>query len=236
MSQHALTIANQAGASFRSDIVNALQALGSLTSGASAPGTTYAYMFWADTTTGILKQRNAANSAWISLLTMSTGFPLSAAAPGANADITSLTYSGGVAVKGIPNAGAATAGYVGETIESVVGSTSAPSSGAYGDLTSITLTAGDWDLGAMVVGELNGATLTSMQAGIGSTTGNNGSGLQYGDTTGDFLPTSANRAGVAIPPRVVKLSGTTTYYLKMLAVYSAGTPKFYGRLSARRMR
>jgi hypothetical protein len=65
MTQHALTIANQAGASFRSDIVNALQALGSEMSGATAPATTYAYMPWADSTSGWLKQRNAANSAWI---------------------------------------------------------------------------------------------------------------------------------------------------------------------------
>jgi len=79
MSQHALTIANQAGASFRSDLVNALQALGSQSSGASAPATTYAYQWWADTTTGILKQRNAANSAWISVLTLSTGMPIGVA-------------------------------------------------------------------------------------------------------------------------------------------------------------
>lgn len=71
MSQHALTIANQAGAAFRADLVNALQALGSLGSGASAPGTTYAYMLWADTTTGFLKIRNAANSAWVTLFRLS---------------------------------------------------------------------------------------------------------------------------------------------------------------------
>lgn len=71
MSQHALTIANQAGAAFRADIVNALQALGSNSSGASAPGTTYAYMLWADTTSGFLKQRNAANSAWVTLFRLS---------------------------------------------------------------------------------------------------------------------------------------------------------------------
>lgn len=71
MSQHALTIANQAGAAFRADVVNALQALGSLSSGASAPGTTYAYMLWADSTSGFLKQRNAANSAWVTLFRLS---------------------------------------------------------------------------------------------------------------------------------------------------------------------
>ena len=36
-------------------------------------GKTYAYMYWADTTSGFLKQRNAANDAWISLWNLSTG-------------------------------------------------------------------------------------------------------------------------------------------------------------------
>jgi len=65
MTQHAMTIANQAGASFRADLNNMALAIASLNSGATAPATTYSYMWWADTTTGLLKQRNAANSAWI---------------------------------------------------------------------------------------------------------------------------------------------------------------------------
>jgi hypothetical protein len=32
----------------------------------------FAYQYWADTTTGILKQRNSANTAWISLWTIAT--------------------------------------------------------------------------------------------------------------------------------------------------------------------
>lgn len=40
-------------------------ALRSLFSGATAPSSTVPYQFWADTTTGLLKQRNAANSAWV---------------------------------------------------------------------------------------------------------------------------------------------------------------------------
>lgn len=42
-------------------------------SGATAPSTTYAYQFWADTTTGYLKIRNSANSGWVTLLKLSTG-------------------------------------------------------------------------------------------------------------------------------------------------------------------
>jgi hypothetical protein len=65
VSQHSFSIANEAGAAFRADVNTALQALASRSSGASAPGTTYAYQPWCDTTNGVLKQRNAANSGWI---------------------------------------------------------------------------------------------------------------------------------------------------------------------------
>lgn len=77
MSQNDLSIADQAGAAFRSDLNNALQALGTLQSGATAPATTYAYMYWLDTTTGQLKQRNAANSGWIVRATAAESFVLS---------------------------------------------------------------------------------------------------------------------------------------------------------------
>lgn len=64
-SQNDMSIANASGATVRADVNSALQALASNSSGTSAPSTMYAYMFWADTTNGQLKQRNAANSAWI---------------------------------------------------------------------------------------------------------------------------------------------------------------------------
>lgn len=65
MSQHDQNVANDSGAAVRADINSALAAAFSLSSGASAPGTTVAYMWWADTANGLLKQRNAANSGWI---------------------------------------------------------------------------------------------------------------------------------------------------------------------------
>jgi hypothetical protein len=67
MSQHDFDIANQTAASARSDINNALQALASLSSGDTAPSTTYANMLWYETDTNILKMRNEANSAWINV-------------------------------------------------------------------------------------------------------------------------------------------------------------------------
>ncbi len=67
MTQHAFTIANQNGAAFRVDVVNAFQAGASNNAGTSAPATTYANMWWPDTTTGWMKQRNSANSAWVQM-------------------------------------------------------------------------------------------------------------------------------------------------------------------------
>lgn len=65
LSQGDQAVANQAGAAFRADMNLELQAIVSNSSGASAPSTTYAYQWWADTTNGLLKQRNAANTSWM---------------------------------------------------------------------------------------------------------------------------------------------------------------------------
>jgi len=67
MAQHDYVIANQSLPAFRSDLNNALAAIVSQNSGAAQPSTTYAYMPWADTTTGLFKIRNAANNGWITL-------------------------------------------------------------------------------------------------------------------------------------------------------------------------
>jgi hypothetical protein len=73
-------VANQAGASFRADMNAELQAIVSNSSGATAPATTYAYQFWADTTNGLLKQRNAANTNWMVRCTLADTFVIARAA------------------------------------------------------------------------------------------------------------------------------------------------------------
>ena len=72
MATHDYVIANGTGAAVRSDLNDALAAIVSNNSSATAPATTYAYMWWPDTTTGLLKQRNAANSAWITIGTLAS--------------------------------------------------------------------------------------------------------------------------------------------------------------------
>jgi hypothetical protein len=64
MATHDYVIANASGAAVRSDLNNALAAIVSNNSNATEPATTYAFMWWYDTTNGQLKQRNAANNDW----------------------------------------------------------------------------------------------------------------------------------------------------------------------------
>lgn len=65
MSQHDMTLDNASGLGFRGDANNALQALASQSSGASSPSPTFPCQVWGDTSTGRLKQRNSANTAWL---------------------------------------------------------------------------------------------------------------------------------------------------------------------------
>lgn len=70
MATHDYEIANQTGANFRADLNNALLAIVSHNSNATAPATTFANMIWYDTANNQLKKRNEANSAWITLGTI----------------------------------------------------------------------------------------------------------------------------------------------------------------------
>ena len=66
MSNADYVLANQSGAAFRAELNTILGALTSNNSSSSEPSAMFAYMWWVDTTTGLLKQRNAANNAWVS--------------------------------------------------------------------------------------------------------------------------------------------------------------------------
>ena len=72
MATHDYVIANGTGAAVRSDLNNALAAIVSNNSDTTEPTTTYAYMWWADTTNGLLKIRDAANTAWVTVGTLAS--------------------------------------------------------------------------------------------------------------------------------------------------------------------
>lgn len=73
MSQNDFSLADGNGAAVRSDLNSALQALASRSSGTGAPSTAYAFQYWEDTTTSLLKERNAANNAWLTVGSQGTG-------------------------------------------------------------------------------------------------------------------------------------------------------------------
>ncbi len=91
MAQHDYDLINQSGSSFRADLNNALDAIASNNSGSSEPSTKFAYEWWIDTTNNLLKLRNSANNAWITL-------PLSITAD--NATSGALTVNGNLVTTG----------------------------------------------------------------------------------------------------------------------------------------
>ena len=69
MAIHDYVIENQTFPDTRTDINGVLQAIVSNNSNSSEPTTKFAYQYWYDSSNNILKIRNAANNAWISLFT-----------------------------------------------------------------------------------------------------------------------------------------------------------------------
>jgi len=129
------------------------------------------------------------------------------------------------------------AGFIGEQIRSAVVQGSAVSSAntATTNITSISLTAGIWDVSGLI-GWTNGAlTGTLLYGSIVTTTGTNG-------TAGDnlvFSPplqtASADVFGVIPAYRLTLSAATTTVYLTGGGNYTVGTLKLYGRISATRV-
>tara|TARA_R100001126_G_scaffold101682_1_gene83054 strand:- start:314 stop:2257 length:1944 start_codon:yes stop_codon:yes gene_type:complete len=67
MATHDYVIDNASGSAVRTDLNNVFQAILTNNSSGSAPSTTAAYMFWADTSNNVLKIRNSGNSDWVEL-------------------------------------------------------------------------------------------------------------------------------------------------------------------------
>lgn len=93
--QHDYVLADQAGAAFLADLNAMAAAIAKQNEGATEPATTYAHMPWADTTSGWMKQRNAANSAWIKRWPLGTGASVDIASA-TTLDLTSTSASSGI--------------------------------------------------------------------------------------------------------------------------------------------
>ena len=139
----------------------------------------------------------------------------------------------------------ATAGNVGEFVTSMVaaGAAVALTTATGKNVTSMSLTAGDWDVSGQVDFVLSGVTATLFQSGISLTTNTlpaqvGGSGLGTDALVGVPLLTTVLSATYCqgIAPVRISLAITTTVYLVAQAAFSAGTNAAYGTLRARRVR
>ena len=72
MSQNTLVIADGTGAEVLGYLTDAFDTVATLNSGSAAPSETYPFMWWADTTTGMLKIRNAADTGWVTVGTLAS--------------------------------------------------------------------------------------------------------------------------------------------------------------------
>jgi len=134
----------------------------------------------------------------------------------------------------------AAAGDVGEFVSTNVanGTIFLAASGAYGNVASISLTPGDWDVTGVAVLNANGASYSTGSWGVAvsSYSGNTTTDHVLGVNQLYFNDYSGNDQAGPVPVVRFSLASTTTLYLKATANYSSGSPYVYGRLSARRVR
>lgn len=149
----------------------------------------------------------------------------------------SNTATGGIL--GTQTNNAAAAGMVGEYVESVyAGVDHTVASTQWQDNTSISLTAGDWEVTHLCNANYNPAQVTVTEAGISTTSGNSATGLVQGSNRlrADSTATMSAWIPISISNFRMSLSATTTVYAKFNQTFSGGSVNASGRLSARRIR
>lgn len=170
------------------------------------------------------------------------------ATSGANANITSLTgLTGGIV--GTTTNNNASAGSVGEYICAQVTNGGSPTGCATNsstpvslttnvaaNITSITLAAGDWDVGGVVEIFGTGTTvITNAFGSVSSTSATLGALGQYWHVAPGGTP-SGSDWGLAVPTSRFSVASTTTVYLVGFCGFSASTCSATGRIWARRPR
>jgi hypothetical protein len=134
----------------------------------------------------------------------------------------------------------AAVGYVGEFVNSVlaVGSAVSLTSGTSKSVTSISLTAGDWDVRGQVDYRAGATTsITILTQGISQTDNTLGGQDTYSKyVMAAVIPTASNDIGVPVRPFRISLSSQTTIYLVSNATFTSSTLSAYGTIEARRVR
>jgi hypothetical protein len=147
----------------------------------------------------------------------------------------------GKGIQGTTTNNSADAGVVGEYVSSSVGNTTVTlTTGVTANLTSISLTAGDWDVqGNVGFDTATTANLTYWYAGVTKTSATLEGG--YFQATNMVAPTGgavfgANAFSLPSPVARISLSATTTVYLITNVGFTVAAVKAGGMIKARRVR
>lgn len=142
------------------------------------------------------------------------------------------TVTGGT-LPGDTSGNAIAAGYIGEIFSSVVTNVGGINTGGYSTVTSITVTAGVWDLNCVVFIPST-ASLTGIYYGVATATNSN-TGHVLGDTATGGGTISGQDTGGALAGIRKIVTSSTTYYLTVRPFGTNITAGFNARLSAVRV-
>ncbi|MCS3895811.1 hypothetical protein M2171_004944 [Bradyrhizobium japonicum USDA 38] len=143
-------------------------------------------------------------------------------------------------MNGEPSTGNAAAGEVGEIVTSTVaiGSAVALTTGTPTNITSISLTAGDWDVSG-AIGFIPGVTTNVTQfiasASATSATFDTAPGRFFSFNLAPYVPGAAQQ-NYSVPVSRFSLSGTTTVFLVAQSAFTVSTMGGFGNIRARRVR
>lgn len=148
------------------------------------------------------------------------------------------TFKGNVDA-GVQDGTAAVAGQVGEELKSTVSGVAVAGTGTVGNVTSVSLTRGDWLISGYftvsggATGLTNGSTVNCSIVTTSATNGTLGDTMQQ-QTVHSLVANGF--CAMSIPAKRVNISATTTYYLTEQVTYGGGSPTVAGTLTATRMR
>lgn len=204
-------------------------------SGTVNSGTANQLAYYASTGAAVSGLTSANNGI---LVTNGSGVPSIGNTVGAGLTMPSITFNSTTGVVGTTTNDSAATGSVGEFVSSNIAAASGVnmSNNTDTNITSISLTAGDWDVfGNIYMEPTNIAAFSASKCWCSTT-----SATKPDDSlvTGILGSTSIffNATSFSTPGLRVSISGTTTVYLSGRGTFSAGTLKGYGSLFARRRR
>lgn len=235
-------------------LIAAIAAFSSLTA-LAATTTPISLLSPTGSTSGQVIKSNGPSSAptWAtpSVGTVTGVLPIANGGTNASTAATALSNLGGAALTGATFTGAITpsqtAGIVGTTTnnnanagsvgeyQSQTSSPAGATSGAAGNVASLTLSAGDWDVtGTILFAGAASTTTSEVVAGLSTTSATFGT---VGSYTMLFPVGAAGQSNaIATPVMRFSLSAPTTVYLVGLSVFATSTLNYSGLLRARRVR